>query len=344
MLINIVGWFALALLFAVQLVARGREGAFGTWLYYCVASFAPCALLTPMIAMVATRFRFSEGIRLRASLAHAAGAAAFVVAGGALMGIAEQFSGARHEASYLAAALFAIRFYIASDIVIYVGVVALLQAILYANESRIRQISEATLQRQLAEARLHVLSSQLQPHFLFNTLHAISALVREEPQQAERLLAKLSELLRHVLQSSMQSETSLEKELSFLRKYVELQEARFGPRLHVHFEIDPGVAQSRVPHLLLQPLVENAIRHGTSRRTAQGVIEVRARELHGSLELEVRDNGAGLPDDGVVRDGIGLSSTRARLLQLYGTNHTLALERSNGGGTVCRVIIPIKAA
>lgn len=132
MLINILGWFALAFLCAVQLVARGREGAFGTWLYYCVASFGRCALLTPAIAIVATRFRFSEGEKLRSSLAHIGGAAMFVVVGGALMGIAEQFSGARSEPSYVTAALFGIRFYVASDIVIYVGVVVLLQAILYA--------------------------------------------------------------------------------------------------------------------------------------------------------------------------------------------------------------------
>lgn len=129
-----------------------------------------------------------------------------------------------------------------------------------------------------------------------------------------------------------------------MRKYVELQEARFGPRLSVQFQIEPRIEETRVPHLLLQPLVENAIRHGTSRRTAQGLIEVSARAIGSSLELEVRDNGAGIPEDGVVRDGIGLSSTRARLLQLYGTNHSFALERASGGGTVCRVIIPMKAA
>lgn len=344
MLANVLGWFLLAFMFAVQLVARGRDGGFGHWLYLCSASFAPCALLTPGIAAMATRYRFTRETRWRAIAMHTLGATAFVIFGGALMGASEFLVGARTEGTYASAALLAIRFYVTSDIVVYAGVVALAHAILYANESRHREINEAQLMRQLAEARLHVLSSQLQPHFLFNTLNAISALVRDEPQQAERLLAKLSELLRHVLQASTQSETSLEKELSFLQKYVELQETRFGPRLSVQFLIDPQVSNARVPHLLLQPLVENAIRHGTSRRPANGLIEISAQGTGARLELFVRDNGAGIPEHGVVRDGIGLASTKARLTQMYGSNHSFGIERVATGGTICRVNIPLVTA
>ncbi|MEO7456190.1 MAG: histidine kinase [Gemmatimonadaceae bacterium] len=342
--INIGAWTILGLLFAVQ-GAAVRPGALpmATRILRSLVSFAPCAILTPFIAMIAMRFRLNGDERARPIIAHIVGASAFVVIGGAMMGAAEWLAGGRPDLDLSHSVREAVIGYFAFDVLTYVSIVAVAQAVIFAAESRDRAVSEATLLGQLAEARLHVLSSQLQPHFLFNTLNAISALVREEPQQAERLLAKLSDLLRHVLQDSSHVETSLAKELTFLEKYVELQEVRYGSRLSVQFEVDPNVVQTRVPHLLLQPLVENAIRHGTSRRPGQGVIEISARSDGAKLQLIVRDNGAGIPEDGIVLDGIGLSSTKARLRQLYGDNHTFALERVLSGGTKCSVSVPLTA-
>ncbi|MES2179968.1 MAG: histidine kinase [Gemmatimonadota bacterium] len=340
MLVNVAAWSVLATLFAIQGAVRGNVAVYQVFAH-TFASFAPCAILTPGMAILARQFRFTDERRRRAIAAHLAGALAFVLIGGVMMGIAEKLVGGFPKQTMLGAARLATIGYVTANILTYVSVIAIAQAVLYAVESRNRELNEAVLLTQLAEARLHVLSSQLQPHFLFNTLHAISALVRDEPVQAERLLAKLSDLLRHVLQDGNQAETSLAKELSFLEKYVELQEARFGPRLSVQFQVDPRVVDARVPHLLLQPLVENAIRHGTSRRPTAGLIEIGAVRDGTRLQLFVRDNGAGIPDDGVVRDGIGLSSTKARLRQLYGDDHTFALERVTTGGTVCRVSVPL---
>ena len=339
---NVSAWTVLALLFAIQgyVMRPGPRGLAGDVLESLV-SFAPCAILTPFIAIIAERFRFGEKRPWRPIAAHVAAAAAFVIVGGSMMGAAEWMVGARPNRSLLESARLGVIGYMAFDVLVYAGVAAVTQAVVYAAESRDRAVHEAVLLTQLAESRLHVLSSQLQPHFLFNTLNAISALVREEPKQAERLLAKLSDLLRHVLQDGSQAETSLAKELTFLEKYVELQEVRYGSRLSVQFQVDPGVVETRVPHLLLQPLVENAIRHGTSRKPGQGIIEIGAVPEGGTLKLSVSDNGAGIPEDGVVRDGIGLSSTKARLKQLYGENHTFVIERNASGGTICRVSVPL---
>ena len=341
---NVAAWAMLALLFAVQGAAmRPGKGTLATHLIEALASFAACAILAPLIVLLTARFRFTGDQRARAIAVHVAGALAFVIVGGAMMGAAEWLVGGRPNKDLLGSAQMAIIGYFGFNVLTYAGVVAVAHAVIYADELRDRAVSEAVLLTQLAEARLHVLSSQLQPHFLFNTLNAISALVREEPQQAERLLAKLSDLLRHVLQDGAQAETSLAKELIFLEKYVELQEARYGDRLSVQFQVDPGVVKTRVPHLLLQPLVENAIRHGTSRKPGLGVIEIGAEPDGSTLRLFVRDNGAGIPENGLVRDGIGLSSTKARLKQLYGENHTFAIERLVTGGTVCRVSVPLIA-
>jgi LytS/YehU family sensor histidine kinase len=201
----------------------------------------------------------------------------------------------------------------------------------------------ARLQQQLAEAQLHALGAQLHPHFLFNTLHVISALVRHEPKRAEELIARLSELLREMLESSDRVEIPLSEELAFLEKYVDIQEARFGPRLVVTCDVQPAEALDvPVPRLVLQPLVENAIRHGTARRAGVGTVDVRAECFNGRLTMVVRDDGAGVPPGGPTREGVGLSSTRARLQQLYGDAASLTIEPAPAGGTVCTVRMPCR--
>jgi LytS/YehU family sensor histidine kinase len=210
----------------------------------------------------------------------------------------------------------------------------------YGRESRIRALRAARLQTQLAEAQLHALGAQLQPHFLFNTLHMISALVRHDPKRAEQLIARLSDLLREMLDNGERVEVSLAEELAFLEKYIEIQEARFGPRLQVHFEIAPSVRSARVPRLVLQPLLENAIRHGIARRSEPGTVVIGAAIADGLLVMTVRDDGVGVPQSGPAREGVGLSSTRARLLQLYGSASRFTIAPADGGGTLCTIHIP----
>ena len=345
-LASLAFWTAVGLVFAGQFVLMQLGSDHRMPLHQLVvgelASWIPCALLTPAIVAAALRVR-AAGLSLpRVLLLHLIGAALFVVGGGALMGTVEHLLPWTRPQTVLAAAGSGILQYLGPDLLIYCQVVAATEAFAHAWESRRRGIAAATYARQLAEARLHVLSAQLQPHFLFNTLHAISALVYEDPPRAERLLARLSEMLRLTLRSGTRVETTLEEELALLRRYAEIQEARYGERLRVAFEVEPGVRGAMVPRLILQPLVENAIRHGITRRITPGRVDVRAWEGEGRLHLAVCDDGVGLPAS--LREGVGLGITRARLRQLYGTEQQVDLRSPPGGGAVCALSIPLRLA
>jgi LytS/YehU family sensor histidine kinase len=193
------------------------------------------------------------------------------------------------------------------------------------------------------QARLDVLSGQLQPHFLFNTLHTISAFVLEDPKQANRMITRLSELLRHSFSREHGPLVTLEEELELLDHYVAIQEARFGDRLKVTFRVEAGTGAAKVPTFLLQPLVENAIRHGAALQGGVAEVEIAAVRAGDRLRLEVRDNGPGIP---VVAGrnggggGVGIANTCARLAQLYGTGHRFELGNAPAGGAVATVEIP----
>lgn len=342
---NAVVWTALALLFAVQgnfsmRVPIPMYQSVG----YALAAFLPCFLLTPAIVLLALRYRFADAV-WPAIIAHLIGLASFLVIGGAMMGAFQWALPWADRAPPLAAAAGrAIIGYLASDVLIYAMVVAAVQAAAYGHEAGLRAVSELRLSAQLTEARLHVLSAQLQPHFLFNTLNAISALAREDPRQAERLLARLSELLRHALQLARQLDISVEEEVSFMERYVELQEARFGARLKVVFRVDPDLHDCRLPTLLLQPLVENAIRHGVAeaKGTAHIEVTVRREPREDRMRLTVRDNGGGIPTHAALREGVGLSTTRERLRQFYGDEHEFNLTNVPEGGALCTVVVPCR--
>ena len=338
-------WTAFALVFSIEYWLLGIPQPFGRVVAEQLASWWPCALLTPPLAAVTIRIRALRLARPRAALLHAAGAAGFVIVGGALMGAFESLL-PWSEASdgLLAVARHGVIRYLGPDLLLYCLVIAATMAAAHAHESRCRGVAAATLARQLAEARLHVLSAQLQPHFLFNTLHAVSALIWEDQARADRLLARLSDLLRLTLRSGNRVETTLEEELVLLDRYVEIQETRYGDRLRVRIEAEPAARQAMVPHLILQPLVENAIRHGITRRTAPGRVEVVARAGGGRLHLTVRDDGVGLPTGRPLREGVGLGVTRARLRQLYGPACGIELSPADGGGAVCALTIPLRQA
>ncbi|MBB4639514.1 sensor histidine kinase [Longimicrobium terrae] len=223
----------------------------------------------------------------------------------------------------------------ANNTFLYLILVGFGHALVYAGRARDRE-------EQLASAELSALKMQLHPHFLFNTLNAITAFVRTEPLVAERMIARLSELLRHTLQHAGVHEVALEDELRFLRSYLEIEQARFDERLRVRWDIDPAVIRARVPHLILQPLVENAIRHGIGPRAAGGRVEIEARRRGVRLELVVRDRGVGM-DPGTARTGVGLSNTRARLRQLYGAQHTIEVQGAPGRGVEIRITLPLRA-
>ncbi|MEQ9401260.1 MAG: histidine kinase [Longimicrobiales bacterium] len=207
-------------------------------------------------------------------------------------------------------------------------------------EARARRASE--LAAQLADARLSALKSQLHPHFLFNTMHAISAFVRDDPAKAEEMLAQLAGLLRTVLDSSDAQVVPLADELDFVRRYLAIQEIRLADRLDARIDADPDTLGARVPSMVLQPLVENAVEHGIARRRGPGRLRLEVRRANGRLRLDVRDDGPGLPPDKREPSEwrVGLRNTRERLSRLYGTDHVFTLDDDPAGGTRVRVEIP----
>jgi LytS/YehU family sensor histidine kinase len=226
------------------------------------------------------------------------------------------------------------------DILWYAGVVAVAHATRSHQRLQRGEIFASRLEARLASTRLQVLRTQLQPHFLFNTLHAVSALLHDDPPAAKRMLGRLASLLWLTLRNDGKQEVSLREELEMLESYLEIQQVRFADRLTIQRDIAPAALTARVPNLILQPLVENAIRHGISRHSLPGRIEVLGRLEDGRLRLEVRDNGAGLPRGSSLREGVGLSNTRARLQQLYGSRHLFELGDAPGGGLSVVVEIP----
>lgn len=198
------------------------------------------------------------------------------------------------------------------------------------------------LEASLAQARLETLRMQLNPHFLFNALNAASVLAQKgERDKVAAMLSRLADLLRAVLESSDQLVT-LASEIELLERYLEIERVRFGDRLAARIEVDPALLDAEVPSLLLQPLAENAVRHGIARRPGPGQVEVRAYTAAGRLKIEVGDSGPGFADRGAPTPGIGLANTRARLEQLYGGDATLELAEAAGGGGLVLVDLPLR--
>lgn len=241
------------------------------------------------------------------------------------------------------------RFRIFNHLLIYLGILAAGFAREYflRDQSRQReadslQAEASRLQAQLADARLETLRMQLNPHFLFNTLHAISALVERDPSGVRRMIARLSELLRHTVESRGSQEVTLREELEMLERYLDIMRVRFQGRLDVSTEIDPQTLDALVPNLILQPIIENALEHGVNRISGAGKIEIRATLEDQALVITIRDNGAGLDDTAsrASREGVGLGNSRARLQQLYGESGQLTLRAAEAGGVVAEIRIP----
>jgi hypothetical protein len=228
----------------------------------------------------------------------------------------------------------------AVNLPVYAGFVLAWHAASFYREARDRQMHAIELGSVLRQAQLDSLRSQLNPHFLFNALHSMAELVHSDPKLAERLIVRLGELLRQVLQGSSRQEVTLAEELEFIRGYVDIEQMRLGERLQVRWDIEPDALGARVPSLVLQPLVENAIQHGIAATTGGGTLAVGARREGEFLRLEVRDNGPGPARAGADRpQGIGLANTRARLQCLYGDHQSFEVNATEGF-TVC-VRIPV---
>ena len=239
-------------------------------------------------------------------------------------------------------AYFGFGFYI--DLIIALLIVIAVHALLYYQNFRASELAQSSLKAELARAQLRALKMQLHPHFLFNTLHSISSLVLEDPPKANSMIARLGDFLRLTLENSDQQLVSLKEETEFLRCYLEIEQVRFGDRLTVALELEPQTLSVQVPHLILQPVVENAIQHAIAPRAARGHITIEAKRLNNLLRLEVRDNGPGIASNDALlgTEGVGLSNVRARLHQIYGSDFRFELINARHEGLIVVMEIPFR--
>jgi two-component system, LytTR family, sensor kinase len=303
------------------------------------------AVLVPGMVWMARRYRFGRHTWKRAAAKHVGGVIVFTLAHALLWVTCRVFIMkvlADREISWTMhfQELFFLNF--DWEMMTYWAVVGLSHAFDFHRESQERELTAAQLRTRLAEANLQALQRQLHPHFLFNTLNTISALMHRDTQAADAMLERLGDLLRLTLDRIGTQHVSLKDELDFLRKYLEIEKTRFGERLHVHIEVDLDTLDAKVPNLVLQPIVENALRHGIGPKIGGGRVDISARRDGDDLWLEVRDNGVGLTTD-AFHNGVGLTNTRSRLEHLYGDRFRFECHTPPGGGLLVSVVIPFSS-
>ena len=239
-------------------------------------------------------------------------------------------------------AYFAFGFYI--DLIIALLIVIAVHTLLYYQSFRASELAQSSLKTDLAQAQLRALKMQLHPHFLFNTLHSISSLVLEDPPKANSMIARLGDFLRLTIDNSDQQLVTLKEETEFLRCYLDIEQVRFGDRLTVTFELEPQTLSAQVPHLILQPMVENAIQHAIAPRSARGHINIEAKRLNSLLRVAISDNGPGISSNANLpwKQGVGLTNVRTRLRQIYGPDFRFELMNTKGGGVTAFMEIPFE--
>lgn len=342
-LLGFVFWTFIGLSFAFQFhISSAKAGLDVSWkqaISYALGDWYVFALLSIPVVRLARRFGFESGSRLKSTAVHLCGSVAFSLAYMVLRAwVGTWQSGGNFSEAFRPLLVKTWHF----NLLIYWVIVAVSFAFDYYCKYRERELSAAELQKQLAQARLQALQMQLNPHFLFNSLHSIAALMHENVERADGMIARLSDLLRAALDSSDTQEVSLRKELDLLERYLAIEQIRFGDRLKVDIDAPPDILEARVPNLILQPLVENAIQHGIEPRAKEGHIDLRAERSNGALVLEVSDNGPGLLSLQPIAEGVGLSNTQMRLRTLYGDAHSFELRQSPEGGLLVRLTIPFR--
>jgi two-component system LytT family sensor kinase len=308
----------------------------GTYIEYAL-----WAVLTVPLWWIATRYSIEGGRRVGRMLL-------FVVAGIAIAILVDSFLFKIREELMVPLGRFRRRppaplvgLGFLDDLMVYFAVLGAGIARDYFLRYRTRIVETTRLQAQLTQARLDALRSQLNPHFLFNTLNAVSALVERDPRGVRRMIARLSDLLRHTLDDSNAAEITLSKELDVLEEYIELMQIRFQGKLDIAMHISEDTRFALVPNLILQPLVENALEHGVSKATGVGRIELRSQRSGDRLVITLTDNGPGQGDADAGRgDGIGLTNTNARLRELYGPIYRVQLRAAANGGTQAELTLP----
>ncbi|RYZ43875.1 MAG: histidine kinase [Myxococcaceae bacterium] len=328
--------------------AKDPTYSFGRALLVQVPPWQYWALATPLVLALGRRFRLERGVWPLGLGVHLAAFAVLMVPYATLIFFVSRAAG---ETWLLDISLgqmlpLMVAKYIVIGLLIYGGILSIGHAVEYHRRYREGELAQARLETRLAHAQLDALRAQLHPHFLFNTLNAISVLVRKQDTAGSiRMLTGVSELLRMALHNTGRQHVPFHEDVDFLERYLDIEQTRFQDRLQVVRAIDPATLGALVPSLILQPLVENAIKHGLATRSGAGRVELRASREGARLVLEVLDDGPGLAPDWDRRDGcIGVANVRARLYQLYGDGHGFTLENRSGGGVRARLELPFQAA
>lgn len=339
----LAAWTLVAMLFAGQawLAAQVRgeplawSRASAVWLAWAAA----WAALTPIALGLAARFPLQRPRFLAALAIHTLASASCALLNLAVFALVAPMVGAtQSEPTWFATFSRLLGTTFLLNLPVYWLVVGVAHVERLARNARERDRRQLRLEAQLADARLQALRSQLQPHFLFNALNTISVLMHEDVDAADRILLQLSALLRRSLDGSDAHEVSLGEEIGFLETYLGIEQARFGSRLSYRILVPEPVREARVPGLILQPLVENALRHGLATRAGPGEVEIRAERHAEVLKLRVSDDGPGLPAATIER--IGLANTRARLRLLHADRQRFEIRNGENGGVVAEIELP----
>ncbi|HYK82152.1 MAG TPA: histidine kinase [Gemmatimonadales bacterium] len=349
----LAAWSAWGLLWSTEVALYARLGgkpiSFGMALRLQMPLALAWALVTPGIIWLGRRFPPFEGSRWPLGVAVnlvASMVAVFVL--GLVLIVNQRLAYRPTDATpLLLAGLRSFVWWLSSDGLLYWAILAIDYGVARYRETRERELRASQLEAQLAEARLQALKMQLEPHFLFNSLHTIGQLVRTgQDAMAVQVVAGLGDLLRHMLDGATTHEVPLKTELDLIRGYLDIEQIRFRDRLKVVVDADPETLDAQVPYLILQPLVENAIRHGIAPRTSVGRVVISTRHIAGALHLTVRDDGSGLPPGLKAGEGrgVGLANTSARLQQLYGDEAAFEVVNAEDGGVVAHVVVPFRLA
>ena len=344
-------WTAVGLFFASESALWGRYifRAPVTWdqtLKSNLSFYYIWACIAPLVSWLGKRFRFERGSRTTSFLIHLPTSILLSTVQLLIAEIVVQsFSPDRlqlYEAFRAIERTFVVYFHI--NLLTYWAILGIGYGREYYRKFREREVRAAQLRTQLTQAQLQALKMQLHPHFLFNTFNTISSLMHKNVDDADRVLARLGDLLRYSLHNVGVQEVTLREEIDFLQRYLEIEQTRFEDRLKVRINVEPEVLDCKVPNLILQPLVENAIRYAVAPRASGGCIEISARQVIGSLRISVVDDGPGLPEgyDFPASEGVGLRNSRERLEQLYGENHRFILSNKSPKGLEVAIVIPIR--
>jgi two-component system, LytTR family, sensor kinase len=345
-------WTLLALWLAYRAFAnqRLRDASAGipAGVLAQITSWFLLLLVAPLIVIAARRLRLTSRIGLREVSYHTALLGMMTVAHGAAYDAVFRTVATRPPPfSFLEGVSRAALGAFHLDVLFYIGVLLAAVALDFQQKARDRELRSLELEAQLAQAQITALRMQLNPHFLYNTLNTIAMLVREsDNDRAVRMLAGLGSLLRHVLEDIGRQQVPLSEELEFIQRYLDIEGLRFEDRLRVRIDVEPGLFDTLVPNLILQPLVENAIRHGIARLGTARRVHITAKQHHGRILLSVRDDGPGLGEDAgsARRAGVGLENTRGRLHRLYGADGRLEVRDAAGGGVIAVVSFPLERA